>query len=76
MLINGYWSYWTCKLRDIGHIGNTNEDVLEMLIKVLEMIMKKDKLPPRAVEEEQGEVILLLLRDPRTNPNQQVLAIV
>ena len=47
-----------------------------MLIKVLEMIMKKDKLPPRAVEEEQGEVILLLLRDPRINPNQQVLAIV
>ena len=76
MLFNGYRSYWTCKLRDIGHIGNANEDVLEMLIKVLEMIMKKDKLPPRAVEEEQGEVILLLLRDPRTNPNQQVPAIV
>ena len=40
------------------------------------MLTKNDKLPPRAVEEEQGEVILLLLRDPRTNPNQQVLAIV
>ena len=29
----------------------------------------------RAVEEEQGEVILLLLRDPRINPNQQVVEI-
>ena len=42
----------------------------------MEMLTKNDKLPPRAVEEEQGEVILLLLRDPRINPNQQVLAIV
>ena len=32
-----------------------------------------DELPLRAVEEEQGEVILLLLRDPRIDPNQQVL---
>ena len=33
-----------------------------------------DKLPIRAVEEEQGEVILLLLRDPRIDPNQQVFS--
>ena len=26
----------------------------------------------RSVEEEQGEAILLLLRDPRVDPNQQV----
>ena len=29
----------------------------------------------RSVEEEQGETILLLLRDPRVDPNQQVLVV-
>ena len=47
------------------------------MTKVMEMEEeeKGDNQPgklTRAVEEEQGEVILLLLRDPRIDPNQQV----
>ena len=34
---------------------------------------QNDDILSRAVEEEQGKVILLLLRDPRIDPNQQVL---
>ena len=45
---------------DVGHENAKNGD-------------QNDDILNRAVEEEQGEVILLLLRDPRIDPNQQVL---